>query len=276
MRLFAISDLHLANKSNRTALMNLPTYPEDWLILAGDIGETAKHLKFALSILSVKFKHIIWVPGNHDLWTFPLNEFEAKGINKYQQLVNICRSYDVLTPEDEYPKVFLDGQAFIIVPSFTLYDYSFRPKEIPYEKAIEWAAESGIICSDEDLLFPYPYRSIPEWSNKRCDYTETRLLELPSNIPVILVNHYPILEEHAQLARFPRFALWCGTRRTEEWLKRFNIKVVIYGHLHIRESKYKDGVQFEEVSLGYPRDWNYLDGMSYYLKEINIRAPIDH
>jgi 3',5'-cyclic AMP phosphodiesterase CpdA len=268
MRLFAISDLHLANNLNRTALLNLPAFTDDWLILAGDIGETTEHLKFALSILTLKFKQIVWVPGNHDLWTFPLNEFDAKGENKYLQLVEICQSFNVITPEDQYPKVFLHSQQYIIAPSFILYDYSFRPKEISYEKALDWAAESGIVCSDEDLLFPYPYHSIPEWCNKRCEYTESRLLELPSNVPVILVNHYPILEEHAQFWRIPRFTLWCGTKHTEDWLTRFNIKLVIYGHLHIRGTKFKDGVKFEEVSFGYPNDWDYHYGLEYYLREI--------
>ena len=48
MRLYAISDLHLANEINRRALEALPSYPDDWLILSGDIGETEDHLRFAL------------------------------------------------------------------------------------------------------------------------------------------------------------------------------------------------------------------------------------
>ena len=40
MKLYAIADLHLANAANRTALMALPPHDGDWLILAGDIGET--------------------------------------------------------------------------------------------------------------------------------------------------------------------------------------------------------------------------------------------
>jgi predicted phosphodiesterase len=272
LNLFAISDLHLANKPNRDALLNLPYHKNDWLILAGDIGETSEHLKIALSILTTKFERIIWLPGNHDLWTFPLNDKEPKGEDKYHQLVNICRSYKVFTPEDEYPKVVLNDQQFFIVPSFTLYDYSFRPNEIPIEQAIDWAAESGVICADEDLLFPYPYHSITEWCQKRCEYTESRLAKLPVDIPIILVNHYPLIEEHAKLRRFPRFTLWCGTKRTEDWLKKYNIKMVVHGHMHIRGSKYKDGIKYEEVSFGYPRDWDEKKGMNYYLKEIKLEV----
>jgi hypothetical protein len=32
--------------------------------------------------------------------------------------------------------------------------------------------------------------------------------------------------------------------------------VVVYGHLHIRRTTQYDGVRFEEVSLGYPREWS--------------------
>jgi hypothetical protein len=49
---------------------------------------------------------------------------------------------------------------------------------------------------------------------------------------------------------------WCGTARTADWHKRFNAAVVVYGHLHIPRTTYHDGVRFEEVSLGYPREWS--------------------
>jgi hypothetical protein len=31
--------------------------------------------------------------------------------------------------------------------------------------------------------------------------------------------------------------------------------VAVYGHLHIPRTARYDGVRFEEVSLGYPREW---------------------
>ena len=30
---------------------------------------------------------------------------------------------------------------------------------------------------------------------------------------------------------------------------------MVYGHLHIPRTTYEDGMRFEEVSLGYPREW---------------------
>ena len=47
MRLLAISDLHLSNAVNRQALADLPAFPGDWLILAGDIAERFEHVRLA-------------------------------------------------------------------------------------------------------------------------------------------------------------------------------------------------------------------------------------
>ena len=57
------------------------------------------------------------------------------------------------------------------------------------------------------------------------------------------------------LARYPEFAQWCGTELTADWHRRFSTVAVVYGHLHIPGSTVHDGVRFEEVSLGYPREW---------------------
>lgn len=268
MSIYAISDLHVANGITQNALIDLPEYKNDWLVIAGDIGETEKHLEFALSVLVKKFKKIIWTPGNHDLWTFPLNNFSFKGVEKYNKLVSICHKYGASTPDDEYLIYKNDGKSYCIAPVMTLYDYSFKPDYVQngYEK--EWAAESGVICADEDLLYPFPYKSVSEWCNARCKYTEARLKEIKENATIILINHYPLLKELGKIYTYPRFSIWCGTTQTQKWLDEFNIKVVVYGHLHIRSTKIINGVRHEEVSLGYPQDWDHNKGMSGYLRKI--------
>lgn len=274
MKLYAISDLHLANKLNFQALEALPPHPDDWLIIAGDSGELEEHLKMALLFLKARFKRLIWVPGNHDLWTLPTRTFSTYGESKYLRLVNICREYDVLTPEDPYEVFICEQKQYLLVPMFLLYDYSFRPEHISAEKAVDWAAESGVVCTDEELLSPTPYVSRSQWCTQRCNYTEARLIkEADRNIPMILINHFPLRSEMAQLYHFPRFSLWCGTRRTQDWHTRFPVSVVVYGHMHMRSTQYVEGVRFEEVSLGYPRDWLQQRGLKYYLREI-LPGPI--
>jgi hypothetical protein len=84
----------------------------------------------------------------------------------------------------------------------------------------------------------------------------------------VLVNHFPLRRDLAVLPAVPRFAIWCGTRRTEDWHVRFRARAVVQGHLHIRGTTIRDGVPFSEVSLGYPTDWDSQRGLEPYLKTI--------
>ena len=85
---------------------------------------------------------------------------------------------------------------------------------------------------------------------------------------LILINHFPLRRDLLTLRRIPRFSIWCGTTATEDWHLRFGAAAVVYGHLHVKATHFRDGVRFEEVSLGYPRDWNQGLGVAGYLRQI--------
>jgi hypothetical protein len=122
--------------------------------------------------------------------------------------------------------------------------------------------------ADEDLLAPDPYPRCDEWCAARVAATEARLESLPADARLIVATHFPPRADLAVLPRIPRFSIWCGTTRTSDWHRRFNIEAVVYGHLHLRSSKQLDGVRFDEVSLGYPRQWNQAKSLSHYLRQI--------
>ncbi len=269
MRLYAISDLHLHHQANRQALEALPDHPEDWLIIAGDIGAGEKTLHYALRTLRPRFAKLLWVPGNHDLWTSPKVQ-GPHGEPLYDRLVEICRQYDVHTPEDPYVVWPEAGGQYLLVPLFLLYDYTFRPDHVAADKVLAWAAEEDVLCADEVLLRHSPYPSKPLWCAARCQLSEQRLHQALATHPgeTILINHFPLRREMAQLRRVPRFSPWCGTRLTEDWHQRFRAAVVVYGHLHIRATHARDGVRFEEVSFGYPKDWDPHLGLKPYLRQI--------
>lgn len=269
MKLYAISDIHLGVPSNRTALAALPYYPNDWLIVAGDIGETIEHLHYALTLLIARFAKVIWVPGNHDLWTIPSEHEPAlEGEQRYQYLVEVCRSYGVHTPEDPYLIWPGAGKPTIIVPLFLLYDYSFRPPDTTAEQALALAEEANTVCTDEYLLHPTPYESRSAWCQQRCDDAEKRLQAIAPEYTMVLINHFPLRRECVRVNRIPRFSIWCGTTRTENWQSRFSISTVVYGHVHVRATDYIEGVRFEEVSLGYSQNWQQDKGVKGYLREI--------
>lgn len=268
MKLLALSDLHLGHAKNRETVAAIAPHPEDWLVLAGDVGETEEHLSWAFKLLGRRFAQLLWVPGNHELWTVPSDPKKLRGEAKYHALVDLCRAYGVLTPEDPFVDWPGPGGPCVLAPLFLLYDYSFRPAGVSDEDAVAWAAEAGIVCADESFLSPDPFPSRPAWCAARCDAAEARLLEASRRASVCLINHFPLRQDQAVLPAIPRFSIWCGTRRTEDWHTRFNARVVVYGHLHRRTTHWRDGVRFEEVSLGYPRHWRRERGASGYLREI--------
>jgi 3',5'-cyclic AMP phosphodiesterase CpdA len=196
VNLWAISDLHVGYEENRQAVAALEPMPDDWLIIAGDTGETPTHLDFVLKALVPRFAQIVWTVGNHDLWTPHSLPPERRGVAHYERLVRLCRSYGVLTPEDPFAVWPGDGPRTAIVPTFGLYDYTFRPASVPADDAVAWAAAAGVRCADEDLLSPSPFGSRQEWCAARVGHTEQRLEMLPQDTRVILVNHWPLLHEH--------------------------------------------------------------------------------
>jgi hypothetical protein len=268
MKLWAISDLHVGYEENRRAVNQLPSFPDDWLIIAGDTGETPAHLDFVLRTLQPKFAQLIWTPGNHDLWTPRTLPAAQRGVAHYDRLVRLCRSYGVLTPEDPYAKWPGDGPTRAIVPTFILFDYSFRPGSVSREQAVAWAAVTGVRSVDEDLLAPDPYPTRDAWCAARVSYTEERLGGIPGDVRLIVANHFPLRADLAVTPRIPRFSIWCGTMKTNDWQRRFNIEAAVYGHLHLRSTKEIDGVRFDEVSLGYPKQWEQHKTLADYLRRI--------
>lgn len=268
MRLLALSDLHVGYAINREAILAVTPRPDDWLILGGDLGETGDHLRFVFSVLGPRFRQLVWIPGNHELWTSREDGVLLGGDAKYQRLVALCREHGVLTPEDPYPVWHGEGGPHRIAPLFLLYDYSMRPADVAAEAAVQWAAETGVVAADEFRIEPAPHANLPAWCAARIALTQQRLAAEAHDLPTILINHWPLREDLIHLPRIPRYTLWCGTRATHDWHLRYRARVVVSGHLHTRRTDWVDGVRFEEVSLGYPRHWRQDLGIDLHLRTI--------
>ncbi len=256
-KLLALSDFHVAFAENRKILEGIrPSSEGDWLLVAGDVGELSTDIEWALRTLSERFVKVVWTPGNHELWTHRDDPIRLRGQERYQYLVQMCRGLGIVTPEDPYLVWEGAGEAVTIVPLFLLYDYTFLPDgAATKEQGLAYAYKTGIVCSDEAMLFHDPFPSREAWCWARVAATEQRLAALDPARPVVFVSHYPLVREPTRILRYPEFAQWCGTTRTSDWHVRFNAAVVVYGHLHIPRTTWYDGVRFVEVSLGYPREW---------------------
>jgi 3',5'-cyclic AMP phosphodiesterase CpdA len=256
-KLLAVSDLHVAFPENREVVEALrPESAADWLLVVGDVGEIVGHIEWALRTLADRFAVVVWVPGNHELWTHARDPVQLRGEERYLHLVELCRSLGVTTPEDPYLVWDGAGGPATIAPLFLLYDYTFRPEGAETKAAgLARAYETGVVCADETMLHPDPYPSREAWCRARLEATGRRLAARDPGLPTILVNHFPLTRDPTRILRYPEFAQWCGTSATADWHIRFNAAAVVYGHLHIPRTTWQDGVRFDEVSYGYPREW---------------------
>ncbi len=256
-RLLAVSDLHIRYPDNRAIVEELrPTADGDWLIVAGDVAEQVDDVGWALGLLRERFARVIWVPGNHELWTRGKDPVPLRGEHRYHHLVELCRGLDVLTPEDPFPVWDGDGGPVTVAPLFLLYDYSFLPEgTTTTEEGLAAAYRAGVVCTDEHLLDPQPYPDRAAWCAARVAESRRRLDGCDPDLPTVLVNHWPLTRLPTRVLRYPEFALWCGTEQTADWHTRYRATAVVYGHLHIPRVTWEDGVRFVEASLGYPREW---------------------
>jgi len=273
-RLLAISDLHVGYPENRAYADALsPGDPGDWLIVAGDVGELFADVGLVLASLANRFAKVIWTPGNHELWTLPSDPVALRGAARYEALVTVCRRFGVVTPEDEFPVWDGPGGPVTVAPVFTLYDYSFRANgteggdgtaavlaaideavgDEGRSAALSAARMAGIKPVDEGRLHPDPYASAAAWCRDLVLAAERRLAAVDGQ--VALVSHWPLVRDPVAALRHQEFAPWCGTTLTADWHKRYQVTAAVYGHLHIPRTTRYDGVRFEEVSVGYPREW---------------------
>ena len=185
--LWAVSDLHIAAPGNRELVEELvvPQHPGDWLIVAGDVAEKTNTILGMLSDLNDRFAKVIWVPGNHELFSRPKDTVHAE--QKYAELVAGCRAMGVLTPEDPYPK--FAGRT--IVPMFTLYDHSWRDPRTSVKHALLAAEGNGVMFTDQVAIAPYV--DVPLWCQERLGYTVRRLSQTTG--PTVLVNHWPLVRD---------------------------------------------------------------------------------
>jgi hypothetical protein len=98
--------------------------------------------------------------------------------------------------------------------------------------------------------------------------TEPRLAACDPDVPLVLVNHWPLLRAPTRILRHQEFAQWCGTELTADWHVRFRTAAVVYGHLHVPRTTVYDGVPFHEVSLGYPREWRRRGTTAYRPRDV--------
>lgn len=109
-----------------------------------------------------------------------------------------------------------DGGPVLIAPVFTLYDYSFKPDDVPIDKAVDWAKEHDVLATDEMLLHPDPYATRQDWCAALIVKEELKMAAANAEhpeLPLVIINHWPLRQDLVKLTLVPRFRIWCGTTK---------------------------------------------------------------
>ena len=239
MRIFALSDIHVDYAPNLAWVEGLSRtdYLDDVLILAGDISHKRNLLHQCLSALTRRFRQVLFIPGNHDLWILD----EDPGMGSLEKLTEVAK-----TAADcgaTMKTIQLGGLQ--IVPLLGWYDYSFgKPKQ---ELSKAWMDYRACRWPDgfdvEDVTDHFLRMNEPPASNDAGRrITVSHFLPRIDLVPSFVPSRHRILDPVL------------GSTRLEDELRKLKPDIHVYGHSHINRSVCLDGVRYINNAFGYPQE----------------------
>jgi predicted phosphodiesterase len=247
MRVFALSDIHIDYDVNAKWIADLSAadYQEDVLILAGDVTDTRRLLAWCLETLARRFRTVLFVPGNHDLWVIREDK-ETNSLQKFEEVRTLAESNGAsLQP--------FRARGVSILPLFSWYDYSFglpsqELKAIWMDyKACRWP--SGYTEREVAAHFAglnEKEAAVADGMVITYSHFLPRIDLMPAFMPAEGRLLYPVL----------------GTTRLDEQLRGLNSRMHVYGHSHVQRHVTIDGVSYINNAFGYPSEtWLTFKGL---------------
>ncbi len=239
MRVFAISDLHVDYEPNARWVqdLSLVDYQNDVLILAGDVSDRSDRLQACVETLARRFKQVLFVPGNHDLWV-RRDGPELDSFGKFQRTNALVHAAGGST------KVFHHGP-LSIVPLLGWYDGSFgQPGEELRQAWMDFRAcrwpdgyESHHTAKAFMSMNRYERQSDDEVIVSYSHFLP-RIDVMPERIPLDKRFIYPVL----------------GSAALGEQVKALGSAVHVYGHSHVNRRVELDGTLFINNAYAYPNE----------------------
>ena len=238
MRLFATSDLHTDYRENFRWLAEISDsdYRDDALIVAGDISDRLEIIRGTLELLRGKFRHLLFTPGNHELW---VRGAEYDSIEKLQRVLELCGELEVSTS----PVRFAD---FWVVPLYSWYDGVFDP-ELTSERTARQAWADFHFCT-----WPADIGPLPDYFLR---LNEPHLKTYDA--PVVTFSHFLPRAELLPPKEYLRID-WLGSvsvcAALDSQIRKVESLVHVCGHTHTRVDKVIDGVHYLQNAVRYPKE----------------------
>lgn len=239
MRLFALSDVHIDYPDNARWVEDLSNedYRDDVLILAGDLTEDSQLLAWCLGQFATKFRQVLFVPGNHDLW---VRRDPETGCS-LQKFDNVCR---IAADAGVSMRPYRHGDT-LVVPLLGWYDYSFgEPEEDLFKiwmdyRACNWPDGFDMQQVTAHFLAMNPW-TLPEPAERVVTFSHflPRIDLIPFFVPRAMRSLDPVL----------------GSYGIERQLRALGSQLHVYGHSHINRRVVIDGVTYVNNAFGYPQE----------------------
>ena len=239
MRIFALSDIHADYEPNMAWVHQLSRgeYVDDLLILAGDVSHKRELLDECLTALAQRFRQVLFVPGNHDLWVIGQTP-AIDSLEKFEQVrhtaIQCGATMDIVR----------HGQ-LLVVPLLGWYDYSFGEpgRELlrgwTDYRACRWP--TGFQMEDVAAYFE-KLNVVPSSDSARMRITVSHFLPRIDLIPSFVSARHRILDPVL------------GTTRLEKQLRKLDPSIHVYGHSHINQSVELEGVRYVNNAFGTPQE----------------------
>jgi predicted phosphodiesterase len=237
MRIFALSDIHVDYAVNMrwVASLSRSDYLDDVLILAGDVSDSIARLEQCLSQLATRFKKLLFIPGNHDLWVIREGP-HLDSIDKFHRVREISEHCGASMGPYHHRELS-------IVPMLSWYDYSFGMPEVELQRswmdfhACRWPAAWTMADVTSYFLQMNNYRR----RNDRevivsFSHFLPRIDIMPQSAPDKVRQLFPVL----------------GTTHLEKQVLRLQSAIHVYGHSHLNRRVLRDGIFYINNAFGYP------------------------
>src|ERR1044071_8287558 len=237
MRVFATSDLHTDYKENFLWLSELSNsaYRDDTLTVAGDVSDRLEIIRETLLLLRAKFRHVLFTPGNHELWA--RNE-SFDSIEKLRRVLSLCEEIGVTTRPLRLEDVW-------VVPLFSWYDGIFHTAE--EERAAQKSWVDFHVCKWPEDAVPLP----DYFLGMNAQHLKTY------DGPVVAFSHFIPRSDLFAPKEYLRFS-WLESislcAALDRQIRTLKSHTHVCGHTHTTFDRVIDGVRYIQNAVRYPRE----------------------
>ncbi|XP_015966114.1 uncharacterized protein LOC107489859 [Arachis duranensis] len=265
LRVFVVSDLHTDYAENLNwvkCLNNVKHNVNDVLLVAGDVAETYDLFVVTMSLLKERFEHVLYVPGNHDLWCRREGQKYVDSVEKLDKLLEACKALGVETQ----PMVI--GELGII-PLFSWYHESFdREKDITgfHIPPLEMACKDFHACK-----WPHGLSNGDMSLSMYFDAMNDKQLEMMEEVKmkcdhIITFSHFVPRQElcpEKRMLFYPKLPKIIGSDSLEDRIRSIHgaegrkdasSACHVFGHTHFCWDAVVDGIRYVQAPLAYPRE----------------------